>query len=274
MKPLAPLFHHAPQQVAPDTWLIRQLQGEGTPAPVSVYINSLVIRGREPVIVDTGTEANRAQWLEDVFSIVEPADVRWVCISHDDHAHTGNLAEVLDACPNATLVFNWFMTERLTCAFDLPVHRMRWVDDGDSLDVGDRTLGVIRPPVYDSPSTRGLYDPSTGIYWASDCFATPVPTHVEDVGELDADFWAEGFALFQRLLSPWHTLVDPGRFVAVVDKVEALGMTTLAGAHSPVVPPPFTAEAFRMIREIPGMPPAEVPGQADLEAMLAGMPAG
>jgi len=274
VQPLAPSFHHAPQEIAPETWLIRQLQGEGTPAPVNVYINSLVIRGAEPVIVDTGTPANRGQWLKDVFALVEPADVRWIFISHDDHDHTGNLAEVLGACPNATLVFNWFMTERLTCAFDLPLHRMRWVDDGDSLDVGDRTLGVIRPPVYDSPSTRGLYDPVTGVYWASDCFATPVPAPVEDVGDLDADFWTEGFHQFQRLLSPWHSLVDAGRFNAVVDRVEGLGMTTLAGAHSPVVPPPFVAEAFRMLREIPGMPPAEFPRQADLDAMLAGMHAG
>jgi flavorubredoxin len=271
LQPLAPLFHHAPQQVAPDTWLIRQLQGEGTPAPVNVYINSLVIRGAQPVIVDTGTPANRAQWMEDVFSIVEPADVRWIFISHDDVDHTGNLAEVLDACPNATLAFNWFMTERLTCAFDLPLHRMRWVDEGDSIDAGDRTFAVIRPPLYDSPSTRGLYDPVTGVYWASDCFAAPVPQPVEDVAELDAEFWTEGFEQFQRLLSPWHTLVDQSRFDDVVGKVEALGMTTLASAHAPVVPPPFVAEAFRMLRRIPGLPVAEVPGQADLEAMLGAM---
>ena len=33
-----------------------------------------------------------------------PADVRWVFISHDDHDHIGNLLELLDLCPQATLV--------------------------------------------------------------------------------------------------------------------------------------------------------------------------
>ena len=62
----------------------------------------MVILGAEPVIVDTGTIANRQQWLEDVFSLVEPEDVRWIFLSHDDVDHTGNLEEAMAACPNAT----------------------------------------------------------------------------------------------------------------------------------------------------------------------------
>ena len=69
--------------------------------PLQVYLNSMVIRGAEPVIVDTGTPANRRQWLEDVFAIVEPEDVRWIFLSHDDVDHSGNLDEVFAACPNA-----------------------------------------------------------------------------------------------------------------------------------------------------------------------------
>ena len=41
-----------------ETWLIHQVQ-EALGAPLRVYLNSMVIRGAEPVIVDTGTVANR-----------------------------------------------------------------------------------------------------------------------------------------------------------------------------------------------------------------------
>ena len=67
------------------------------------------------------------------------------------------------------------MVERHTNCFDFPLDRCRWVMDGESLDVGDRTLHALRPPVFDSPTTRGLYDPTTGVYWAVDTFATPLP---------------------------------------------------------------------------------------------------
>jgi flavorubredoxin len=76
--------------------------------PLFVYINSMVILGKEPVIVDTGTPANRKQWLDDVFSLVEPEDVRWIFLSHDDVDHTGNLDEALTARPNA----RWCATGR------------------------------------------------------------------------------------------------------------------------------------------------------------------
>ena len=56
----------------------------------------------------------------------------------------------------------------------MPPTRQRWVDDGESFDVGDRMLQAVRPPVFDSPTTRGLFDPTTGVYWASDGFATPM----------------------------------------------------------------------------------------------------
>ena len=72
-------------------------------APVIVPLNSMVIRGKEPVVVDTGFAHSRDEFLADVFSVVEPEDIRWVFISHDDVDHTGNLNALMEAAPNATL---------------------------------------------------------------------------------------------------------------------------------------------------------------------------
>lgn len=101
--PVAPTTHVPPTLIAPDTYVIHQVQ-PALGQPLFVYLNSMVIVGDEPIIVDTGTPANREQWLEDAFGLVEPDDVRWIFLSHDDVDHSGNLAEVLAACPNARLV--------------------------------------------------------------------------------------------------------------------------------------------------------------------------
>ena len=45
--------------------------------------------------MDTGVASNRERYLEDVFSLVEPEDVRWVFLSHDDVDHTGNVNAML-----------------------------------------------------------------------------------------------------------------------------------------------------------------------------------
>src|SRR5262249_42880749 len=92
--PLAPTTYLPPTETPTDPWLIPS--GQPTLGqPLFVYLNSLVIRGEQPMIVDTGTIANREQWLTDVFSLVEPEDVRWIYLSHDDVDHSGNLEETL-----------------------------------------------------------------------------------------------------------------------------------------------------------------------------------
>src|SRR6185312_8868806 len=106
--PVVPSIEVPPTRIAPDTFVIHQVQ-PALGQPLFVYLNSMVILGKEPVIVDTGTPANREKWLKDAFSLVEPKDVRWVFVSHDDVDHAGNLVEVMTACPNATLVCNWAM---------------------------------------------------------------------------------------------------------------------------------------------------------------------
>jgi flavorubredoxin len=266
--PIAPTAHVSPTLIAPDTYLIHQVQpalGE----PLFVYLNSMVIIGEEPVIVDTGTPANREQWLTDVFGLVEPEDVRWVFLSHDDVDHSGNLAEVLTACPNAQLVCNWAMIERNTNWFNFPLQRCRWTMHDESFDVGDRTLHAVRPPVFDSPTTRGLFDPVTRVYWAVDTFATPLPNPHLGIADLDPEFWQFGMTLFAfGAVSPWLSMVDHDKYGRFVDSVQGLDIATIAACHSPVIEGPLIQRAFERIREFPNVEPPPLPDQSILDQII------
>jgi hypothetical protein len=267
--PLAPTTYVPPTKIADETWVIHQVQ-PALGQPLFVYLNSMVIRGAEPMLVDTGTPANRKQWLEDAFSLVEPEDVRWVFLSHDDVDHTGNLDQVMEACPNAQIVCNWAMVERHTNCFEFPLKRCRWIMDGDVLDIGDRQLLARRPPVYDSPTTRGLYDPTTGVYWSVDTFATPLPDPGLGVADLDQEFWDFGLALFALgAVSPWLSLVDGDKYAAYVDHTQGLDIKTVAACHSPVIEGPFIEKAFARIRELPSIVPPLMPDQSVLDQIIA-----
>lgn len=268
--PETPRTRIPPTRLDADTWVIHQVQ-HAVGAPLSVYLNSMVIAGAEPAIVDTGSVNNRYQWLEDVFGIVDPADVRWVLLSHDDSDHTGNLAPVMEVCPNATLVCSWPLVERFSNAFRFPLDRCRWLNDGETLDIGDRRLTAVRPPVYDSPATRGFLDERSGIYWGVDAFAAPNPGDpAPTVADLDPGFWAQGMAMFvHHALSPWVRLVDRARYAAEVDRVGAMGMTTIATAHSPLIEGRSVADAFALLRDLPDVPVPPAPEQDALDHILA-----
>jgi flavorubredoxin len=267
--PLPPTTRAEPTLIAKDTWVIHSLQ-KALGQPLYVYLNSMVIRGSEPMIVDTGTIANRTQWLEDVFTLVDPQDVRWIFISHDDVDHTGNLDETMTACPNATLVCNWAMVERHTNAFDFPLARCRWVMDGESLDIGDRSLVAVRPPIYDSPTTRGLFDPATGVYWSADAFATPLPDPDAAVADLDHDFWDFGMTLFAfGAISPWLATVDHAKFATTVDRLRRLDITAIAGCHTPAIEGEYIDNALQHIRCLPLVEPPPLPHQSVLDEIIA-----
>ena len=267
--PVAPTIYLPPTKIAPDTYVINQVQ-EALGQPLFVQINSMVILGQEPIIIDTGTPANRTQWLSDVFSLVEPTDVQWVFLSHDDVDHTGNLDQVMTACPNAKLVCNWAMVERHTNCFQFPLDRCRWVMHEESFDIGDRTLHAVRPPVYDSPTTRGLFDPKTGVYWAVDSFATPLPDPEMAVADLDPDFWQFGMTLFAfGAVSPWLSLVDYDKYGRYIDTVQNLDITTIAGCHTPILEGELIPRAFSHTRSFPSVTPPPLPNQSILDQIIA-----
>jgi flavorubredoxin len=257
-----------PLRIAEDTFLIRPL-AQAPGAPVAMHLNSMVIQGAEPVIVDTGAALFREQWAEQVFALVDPADVRWVFLSHDDSDHTGNLQLTLDMCPNATLVTSWFATERMSGEMMIPPTRQRWLGDGETLELADRRLVAVRPPTFDSPTTRGLYDTSTGVYWSSDAFGTPVLGLVDHIDEVPAEMLAESAMAFSSMLSPWHTVVDATKFGTWVDRVAELRPTAVVGAHGPLLSGASIDVALERMRRLPDAPLAAMPGQDVLEQLIA-----
>ena len=256
-----------PHPVTDDTWLIPTLAAE--PSGAFIGVHSLVIRGAEPALIDTGSLLVRDAWLEQVTAIVDPADVRWIVLSHDDHDHIGNLDAALELCPNATLIASFSITARLAGDVPLPLERMRWLEVGASLDLGDRTLTAVRPPMFDSPTTRGFYDSTSRVLWAADSFGALVQGAVHEAADVPADLWEGGFAALNSWNTPWLEWVDPGRFADHVASTAALPLAAVASAHGPVLRGDGIADAFRRTIDLAGQPPVPMPGPELLDVMVS-----
>ena len=221
----------SPIQVADETFVIpAQLP---IPGVGNLYVNASVIRGREPVLVDTGAPIFRTDFLEAAFSLVDPEDVRWIFLTHDDRDHSGNLMPVLEACRNARLVTNFVGVGRMTEEWDLPLPRAYFLNDGESFTVDDRTLVAVRPPYFDSPATLGLWDSRTGVYFSADSFGAVVPETAEEVGDVPPDAYEFGFNWFNRANHPWHALSDPAKVDAVISRIRALEPRLIVSTHGP-----------------------------------------
>jgi flavorubredoxin len=259
----------SPYQVADDTFVVPWFLEA---PPVGLFpMNSMVIRGREPMIVDTGSPVNREAWFRDVSSIVDLDDVKWIFLSHDDRDHSGNLVAALEACPNATLLTSWFAVGRMFEEWATPLDRCRFVNCGEVIDIGDRRIVAVRPPVFDNPTSRALFDEKTGVLWSVDTFASNMAEPLTDAADHQGEAFREGQLFGGRLVAAWHPWLDEAKFCAHVQTVQDLPIEVIAGCHTPAIRGPMIDEAFTLLRQLPLVEPWPEFTHADLEGWLAAM---
>ena len=230
-------------------------------------VNAMVLLAREPMILDTLAIVHRKVFLDEVFNIVEPEDVRWLFMSHEDRDHSGSIMQVLERCPKAKLVTNFLGLGKLHEEFDFDPRRIHILNDGDKLDLGDRIVSAIRPPLYDSSATTGIWDPKSEIYYGADCFgvvASDIPQFTDEMKPAD---FADAFYFMNRANHIWFEHVKPEAIAAVADKIKALGAKMLVSGHGPVERRSVD-RVCDMIKRIGDMPAIQLPGNTQYEAML------
>jgi len=237
--------------------------------PVSAYLLS----AEQPVLVDTGMPDSRADFLDALWNRIDPADLRWIYLTHPDRDHTGSLMEILDAAPAARLITTFLGLGILTLEYPIPPDRVFLLNPGQSLDVGDRRLTAFRPPVYDSPATTGFYDDQTGTCFTSDCFGAPMATAelatADDIGAVPTADLIAAQRLWATVDSPWVSGVDRKAFRASLQPLRQLDPEVVLCTHLP----PARAAAAQLLDTLETAPDADPfvgPDQAALQALLAG----
>jgi flavorubredoxin len=230
-------------------------------------VNAYLITGRQPVLVDTGLAIDRGNFEGALWSLVDPMDLRWIVITHDDRDHCGNLKEVLMAAPNATVVTNGLSVARLGEEWDVPRHRVRTVNPGRTVELGDRTISFVRPPSYDSPSTIAVYDHRTEALFSADSFGTVLPEMVDNAIDADQAGYLEGMATFTRANAPWTALADQGKWDRALAEFSALNPRSVLSSHGPTASA-RTGELIETVRAVPGMDPWLPEEDLEVEAVL------
>ncbi|MEU9301008.1 MBL fold metallo-hydrolase [Streptomyces sp. NPDC048269] len=240
-------------------------------------VNAFVLHSAEPVVVDTGLGLPDRDFLNTLGSVIDPADVRWIWLTHPDRDHTGGLFALLEAAPRARLVTTFIGVGIMSTEHPMPMDRVYFLNPGQSLDVGDRKLHAFRPPLFDNPATVGFYDDRTRTCFSSDCFGAPLPTADIATGTDVTDVRAEDLRGAQMLWasvdSPWVQVVDVDRFLATVEPLRAMNPETVLSTHLPPAVG-LTSRLIDNVAGVPGLSPFVGPDQAALEQMLAGFEPG
>jgi flavorubredoxin len=260
-----------PYRIADETYVIPA--SLPVPGVGELPVNAMVIRGEQPMLLDTLAIVQREAFLEQAFSLVEPEQVRWLFLSHEDRDHSGSVMQVLERCPNAVLVTNFLGLGKLGEEFAIPPERVLLLNDGETLDIGDREVTALRPPLYDSSATRGLWDPKTGVYFAADCFGVVVREAARYTDEIPAADHEDGFFWMNRANHIWFQHVSQDSIDEAAARIRRLDPALIVSGHGPTE----RRDPGRLcdwISRIGDMEPVPMPSQEEFERMLAGEPPG
>jgi glyoxylase-like metal-dependent hydrolase (beta-lactamase superfamily II) len=239
----------------------------------ALAVNAFLLEGPEPVLIDAGLPALAGATLESLGSRIDPADVRWIWLTHCDADHLGALEPLLAHAPRARIVTNYLGMGKLSMRVALPPERFHLLNAGQELAIAGRSLRAVAMPSYDAPETMGAFDTSSRTLFSSDCFGAllseeDAAASIEDIERVSAAALAEGLAAWATVDAPWLAHTDPSAFSSALTALEHLRPELVLGAHLPPARGMFgrLAAALHAARSAP---PFVGPDQRALEAMLA-----
>lgn len=258
-------------KVTDDTYVIGSF--EPVPGFGLLPINAFLIKGAQPVLIDTHGLTWRDDFMAKLRSLIDPSEIRWLFLTHDDMDHAGSVEPVLNAAPNATLVTCFVGVGKLTAILPPLAPRAYLLNPGQSLDVGDRRIASFLPPLFDSASTMGFYDSRNETLFTADAFGMFVPSPAEELSDVPETAFAEGFSNWNRANHAWSWLVDSSKFQGLLENVRKFQPKALLSSHAPVARGK-TDELLKAMAAVPGQGAFVGPDQEAMMAMMARLESG
>ena len=239
-----------------------------------VPINAFVIKGSEPVLVDTGAVVESEEFVPALRSVIDPTDLKWIWLTHTDFDHIGSLHQLLAENPQLRVITTFLGVGIMSLFAPLPMDRVHFVNPGEKITVGDRTLSAVKPPAFDNPSTTGFYDDKSGVFFSSDCFGALLSEVPQNAGDLSDKDLREGQVFWATVDSPWLHKVDGGTFAKELDGIRKMEPKMILSSHLPAAPGDMTERLLASLAAAPTAQPFVGPDQAALEQMLKEMTEG
>jgi flavorubredoxin len=234
-------------------------------------VNAFVLKGREPLLVDTGAAVESDDFMAKLRSVIDPSELKWIWLTHTDFDHMGSLHRLLDEVPSVRLITTFEGVGSMSAYNPLPMNRVNFLNPGEKMTVGDRTLTAFKPPVYDNPSTVGFYDSKSKALFSSDCFGAIMQKTVQNAADLSAQDLREGQVFWATVDSPWVHKVDRSAFGAELKAIEQMQPELVLSSHLPMASGSMMRTLLESLSAAPGAQPFVGPDQAALEQMLKQM---
>lgn len=190
--------------------------------------NSYFINAEKKTVVETTKLKFWPTYLEKLKQVVNPEEIEYIIVDHTEPDHSGNLHNLLSVAPNATVVGSGNAIKFLR---DQTGHDFKHivVKNGDTLDLGNKTIHFIGAPNLHWPDTIYSWLEEDRVLFTCDSFGCHYCNEAM-YDDLCGDFDDSFKYYFDAILRPFSKYM-----IQAIEKIRPLDIKTICPGHGPIL---------------------------------------
>ncbi|MBO4593924.1 MAG: FprA family A-type flavoprotein [Bacteroidaceae bacterium] len=206
--------------------------------PDGMCYNSYLVLDDKVAIIDSVDNRKVSEWLDNLENALEDRHPDYLVVQHMEPDHSAGIAQALEKYPNLQIVGSAKAIQMMSLYFeglDLEDKTIT-VKDGDTLNLGSRSLQFLTAPMVHWPEVIVTYDPANRVLFSADAFGK------FGVRDADPDDWAcEARRYYFNICGKYGTSV-----AQLLHKVEPLDIEHIFPLHGPMLQGEALTEALRL----------------------------
>lgn len=197
--------------------------------PAGISYNSYVITDDKVAILDTIDDRKSEEWWNNLAEVLGERKPDYLIVSHMEPDHSANMRRVVEEYPEIVIVLTAQALKLYNRFFgddqDL-TNRVKLVKDGDTLELGNRTLQFVTAPMVHWPEVMMSFEQSEGLLFSADAFGKFGALSYDD-----PEGWAcEARRYYFNIVGKYGVQVQ-----AVLKKLGGKQITKILPLHGPIL---------------------------------------
>ncbi|MFP3867592.1 MAG: FprA family A-type flavoprotein [Desulfobacteraceae bacterium] len=207
------------------------------PLPDGTTYNAYLVQGSEKTVLLDTVDPSMVEVLMAQLAEVDKID--YLVSHHAEQDHSGSIPQVLEKYPDAQVVTNPKAKGMLKDLLQVPEERFLTVADGDTLNLGDKTLKFIYTPWVHWPETMVTYLEEEQLLFSCDFFGSHLAT--SDLYAEEGSIYRSAKRYFAEIMMPFRPVIQNN-----LEKLRNYDIAMIAPSHGPIyLRPQFIIEAYQ-----------------------------
>jgi flavorubredoxin len=196
------------------------------PLPDGTSYNAYLIQGtQKTVLIDTVDPSMKDVLLAQLENVPK---IDYLISLHSEQDHSGSIPDVLRKYPDAQLITSNKGKLTLPTLLAVDCDKILAMKDGETLDLGGKTLRFVYTPWVHWPETMCAYLVEDRILFTCDWFGSHLATS-DLFAPQDGHSLESSKRYYAEIMMPFHTMISDN-----LKRIEALEIEMIAPSHGPI----------------------------------------